>query len=109
MSYITEKGVTLTLEGSGTESDILLATDLIFSNAVRDSSGLVDSDDFPDSMKYNKVSEKINEIVMSQVIVSFRGKVKKGSILKFTGASEVFEDNPQISPLRVIPIHVEIE
>lgn len=89
--------------------EVLVATDLIFGNAVRDASGLVDSDDFPDSMDYNKVSEEINKIVAKEVIPSFQDKVKEGLTVHFVGAAEIFESNPQISPLRVIPIKLELK
>ncbi len=105
----TEEGVLICLTEAEAKPEILIATDLIFGAAVRNASGLVDSDDFPDSMNYNKVSEEINNIVMEQVIPPFKDKVKEGSIVHFVGAAEVFEGNPQISPLRVIPIKLELK
>ena len=105
---VNEEGVFISLSEAGENPEILIATDLIFGAAVRNASGLVDSDDFPDSMNDNKVSEEINRIVMKRVIPSFRDEIRRGSAMHFVGAAEIFEDDPQISPLRVIPILVEL-
>ena len=105
----TEEGVLICLNEGGVDSEILIVTELIFGAAVRNASGLVDSDDFPDSMDYNKVSEEINNIVMTQVTPAFKDKAKEGSIVRFVGAAEVFEDDPQINPLRIIPIKLELK
>lgn len=104
-----EEGMLICLTKTEANPEILIATDLIFGTAVRNASGLVESDDFPDSMDYNKVSEEINKIVMNEVIPSFRNKVKEGLTVHFVGAAEVFESDPQISPLRVIPIKLELK
>jgi predicted lipoprotein len=106
---IGQEGVLICLTEAKVNTEILITTDLIFGNAVRNASGLVDSDDFPDSMDYNKVSEEINNIVMNEVIPSFHDKVKEGLKVHFVGAAEVFESDPQISPLRVIPIKLEVK
>jgi predicted lipoprotein len=106
---ISEEGVLVCLTTIKTNPEILIATDLIFGNTVRDASGLVDSDYFPDSMNYNKVSEEINKIVMSAVIPPFRNNAKEGLTVHFVGAAEIFESAPQISPLRVVPIKFELK
>jgi len=105
----TEDGLFICLTEVEADPEILIATDLIFGTAVRNASGMVDSDNFPDSMNYNKVSEEINNVVMKQVIPAFKDKVKEGSQVHFVGAAEIFEDDPQISPLRVIPIRLELK
>jgi|SRR3972149_4576205 len=105
----TEEGVLICLTETEANSEILIPTGLIFGAAIRNASGLVDSDNFPDSMNYNKVSEEINNIVMKQVIPPFKDKARQGSIVHFVGAAEIFEDDPKISPLRVIPIKLEFK
>lgn len=109
VASVAEEGVFICLTEESTEPEILIATGLIFGAAVRNASGLVDSDDFPDSMNYNKASEEINNIVMKRVIPPFIEKAKEGSIVHFVGAAEIFEDEPQISPLRVVPVKLELE
>jgi len=104
-----EDGVLISFTETKTYPEILVATDLIFGNAVRDASGLVDSDDFEDSMDYNKVSEHINDIVMNKVIACFRDKAREGATVRFIGAAEIFESDPQISPLQIVPIKLELE
>ena len=103
-------GAASEVEGEiGGERRIILVTDLIFGNTVRNASGLVDSDQFPDSMDYNRVSEAINAKIMNDVIPVFRDEVKKGSMVVFFGAAQVFENDPQIRPWKVIPIQVEVK
>lgn len=104
-----EDGVLISLTEGGSAPEVLIATDLIFGNAVRDASGLVDSDDFEDSMDYNKVSEHINDIVMNEVIACFRDKAREGATVRFIGAAEIFEDDPKINPLRIVPIKLEFK
>ena len=106
---VLEDGVLVSLTGTEAAGEILVATDLIFGNAVRDASGLVDSDDFEDSMDYNKVSEHINSIIMSEVIAPFRDTATEGATLRFIGAAEIFEGDPQISPLQIVPIRLELK
>lgn len=106
---VSQDGVLVSLTGTEAAPEILVATDLIFGNAIRDASGLVDSDDFEDSMDYNKVSEHINYIIMNEVIASFRDRARQGATVRFIGAAEIFESDPQISPLRIVPIKVELK
>jgi len=105
---ITEDGVRLSLDKTKEESQIFIATDLIFGNAVRNASGLVNSDQF-DSMDYNHVSEAINAKVMNEVIPTFRDQVQEQSTVLFFGAGQVFESDPQIRPWKIIPIYLEVK
>ena len=106
---VSADGVLVSLAGTEAAGEILVATNLIFGNAVRDASGLVDSDDFEESMDYNKVSEHINDIIMNEVIAPFRDRATEGATLRFIGAAEIFEGDPQISPLQIVPIRLELK
>jgi len=106
---MTEDGVFVSIESPESDPDIMIATSLIFGNAVRDASGLVDPDEFPNSRDFNSISEQINKIVTTHVIPPFLKKVEKATTIRFVGAAQVSQDEPEIHPLYVIPILLEIE
>jgi predicted lipoprotein len=105
---MSKDGVFVSMEAPRSDPDIIIATSYIFGNAIRDASGLVDADQFPNSRDFNNISEQINKIVATRVIPPFLEKVEKGVTVRFVGAAEVSEDEPKIHPLYVIPILLEI-
>jgi len=106
---MNEDGAFVSIKRPPSDPDIIIVTSYIFGNAIRDASGLVDADQFPNSRDFNNISERINKIVTTRVIPPFLEKVKKGINVEFVGAAEVSEDEPQIHPLRVVPILLETE
>lgn len=106
---MNEDGVFVSIKRPPSDPDIVIVTSYVFGNAIRDASGLVNPDQFPNSRDFNNISEQINKIVTTQVIPPFMDKVRKGTTVRFVGATEVSEDEPQIHPLRVIPISLENE
>jgi predicted lipoprotein len=105
---ITDEGIVLSIIRNQSKADILIATSFIFGNAIRDASGLIDVSDFPSSMEFNNISSEINKLVTMELIPSFSNKVKPGDTLLFHGAAEVNKDEPEINPLKIIPIEVRI-
>jgi len=106
---MNEDGVFVSIKRPPSDPDIIIATSYIFGNAIRDASGLVDASQFPNSRDFNNISEQINKIVATHVIPPFLEKVDKGITVRFVGAAEVTEDEPEIRPLYVIPILLETE
>jgi predicted lipoprotein len=106
---MNEEGVFISIKRPPFNPDIIIVTSYIFGNAIRDASGLVDADQFPNSRDFNNISEQINQIVTTRVVPPFLDKVRKETTVRFVGAAEVSEDEPQIHPLRVIPIWLETE
>jgi len=90
------------------EGDIAIVTDYILGNAIRDASGLVDVSDFPSTRYFNSISSEINKIVSITVVPLFLEKVEVGGKVRFVGACEVPEDQPQISPLKIVPVVLDI-
>jgi len=106
---MNEDGVFVSIKRPPSDPDIIIATSYIFGNAIRDASGLVDASQFPNSRDFNNISEQINKIVATHVIPPFLEKVDKGITVRFVGAAEVSQDEPEIDPLYVIPILLETE
>lgn len=106
---IGEDGVFISMETPESHPDIIIATRYIYGNAVRNASGLVNVDEFPSSRDFNTISEEINKIVTTRVLPPFLKGAGEGSIVKFVGAAEIKKDEPDIHPLRVIPVFVQIQ
>jgi predicted lipoprotein len=102
---INSNGLLLSLT-TAPNLQLILATSEIFGNAVRDATGLLDVSDFPSTMEFNTISVEINQIVLSKVVPLILNQAHEGQIVEFIGATEVNEDNPQINPLRLIPIKI---
>jgi predicted lipoprotein len=92
---------------SGEQADIVIQTDFIFGNAIRDASGLVNVSQFVSTMEFNSVSSEINKIVSVEVISAFLEAVHESARVRFIGACEVDKEAPQLRPLVIIPIRLE--
>ncbi len=88
---------------------VKITTDLIFGNAIRDASGLVNVNDFSNTMIFNTISGEINKIVNREVIPPFRKAVRKGKIVKFYAASEVNEASEDLNPLETVPVELQVK
>ena len=104
-----DDGVVLSVRAPDRNPDILLQTDYIYGNAIRDASGLIGVSQFSNTMDFNNISVEINKIVKEEVVPAIREMAHVGRRVHFVGASEVSEDSPDLYPLSVIPIRVEID
>ena len=102
-----DEGVLLTVREPDTVPDIVLQTEYIFGNAIRDACGLINVSEFPSTMDFNNISVEINKIVKKEVVPEILKNIEIGKMMYFIGAAEVNEDNPEIHPLKIIPISVE--
>ena len=87
---------------------ITLATEFIFGNAVRDASGLININEFVNTMDFNNVSAEINKIIREKVLPPFKNSVKNGDEIKFTGAIELNKEHPELNNIEVVPIQLTI-
>lgn len=88
--------------------EMIIATEYIFGNAVRDAAGIIDINAFENSMDFNTVSAEINQIIRKQVVTPFREKVKTGDVIEFVGAIELNREHPALENIEVIPVRLEI-
>lgn len=89
------------------QQQIAITADYLFGNDIRDASGLVSVSDFPNTMEFNTISSEINKIVAVEVL-PVMAAAKVGSRIHFIGAATVNDEFPEISPLRVTPIHLTL-
>ena len=103
---IEKDAIRLALDGAVAGTQIELATGLLFGNAVRDASGLLNVSDFPNSQEFNDLSTELNRLVETQVVPALREHAAAGQMLRFTGCIELEEsDTPKV--LSVIPLKLE--
>jgi predicted lipoprotein len=85
-----------------------LSTGLIFGNALRDCTGLVNGSDFPNSQDFNDISTELNHIAETEIIPLLREKAASGKTVHFAGALEIEEGDVPKLPL-ITPIKATIE
>jgi len=85
---------------------LALVTGLIFGNAVRDGTGLLDPSAFSNSQQFNDISTELNRLVETKVLPDLRQHAAAGKEIRFAGCFEL-EDGPLPQALQIIPIKVE--
>ena len=84
-------------------------TGLLFGNTVRDATGLVDGDDFPNSQHFNEISTELNRMVETTVIPPLKERAKVGDAIEFVGCAEVTNVPRDVTPLKVVPLEVKFK
>ena len=96
--------ITISLAGlSGPK--VKIATEYIFGNAARDATGLININDFNNTMDFNNVSAEINAIIRNKVLPLLK-HAKVGNAISFTGAIELNKEHLNLSQIEVIPVAV---
>ena len=90
------------------DRQLKIATEFIFGNAVRDASGMIDINDFTNTMDFNNVSAEINKIIRARVLPQLKaGKIRDS--ITFTGAIELNKAHLNIAGIEAIPVQITIE
>jgi predicted lipoprotein len=106
---ISEDEIALGVTDGATTPEIVLPVGLLFGNAIRDGTGLLNVNDYPNSQDFNGISEALNHIVETQVLPKLGERAKVGAIVRFTGCAEVNDESTDLKPLRVVPIQTEVQ
>lgn len=106
ISSINEDDVNVLLHADTSSQTVTLATEYIFGNAVRDATGLININEFNNTMDFNNVSAELNKIIRENVLPSFKQKAKKGDTIEFTGAIELNKEHLDLSKIEVIPVRI---
>jgi predicted lipoprotein len=101
--------VDLAITPGATNAEVSLQTGLIFGNAVRDGTGLLNVNDYPNSQDFNAISEALNRIVETRVQPHLREQAKVGATIRFVGCAEVNDESTDLKPLKVIPVAATVE
>jgi predicted lipoprotein len=89
-------------------AEVVLLGGLLFGNAVRDGTGLLNVSDYPNSQDYNALSEALNRLVETRVQPQLRANAKVGALIRFVGCAEVNDESSDLNPLRVVPVLAEV-
>ena len=84
-----------------------IATEYIFGNAARDASGMININDFTNTMDFNNVSAEINKIIRVKVLPQLKA-AKVGNSIAFTGAIELNKEHLNLAQAEAIPVAVNI-
>jgi predicted lipoprotein len=106
---VSEDEILLAVTAGATNAEVSLQAGLIFGNAVRDGTGLLSVNDFPDSQNFNGISEALNHIIETRVLPKLRETAKVGAVVKFAGCVEVNDESSDLKPLKVVPLRADVE
>lgn len=106
ITAVNEDEVVVSLQGDTTTHVTTIATEFIFGNAVRDATGLININEFNNTMDFNNVSAELNKIIREKVLPSFKKQAKKGNKIEFTGAIELNKEHLDLSKIEVIPVQI---
>ena len=104
ITSVNEDDVSVLLDSS--KQSITLATEYIFGNAVRDATGLININEFNNTMDFNNVSAELNKIIREKVLPPFKQQAKKGDTIEFTGAIELNKEHLDLSKIEIIPVKI---
>jgi len=101
--------ILLAVTAGSTNAEVSLQAGLLFGNAVRDGTGLVNVSDYPDSQDFNGISEALNRLIETRVQPKLRELAKVGATISFVGCAEVNDESTDLKPLKVVPIEVSAQ
>lgn len=106
---VTDDAIGLAVNSTGDAADISVPLGLVFGNAVRDGTGLLNSSSFPNAQEFNDISAELNQIVETKVQPELQGIAKVGTRVQFVGCVEVADEAEDLQPLKLVPIFVKTE
>lgn len=104
---VTDDEVSLVVTTGASQPEVTLQTGLLFGNTVRDGTGLLNVNDYPDSQNFNDISAALNHLVETRVLPDLRARAKIGATISFVGCAEVADEATDLKPLKVIPLRAE--
>jgi hypothetical protein len=88
-------------------NSVLLATEYVYGNALRDASGLVDINKFSSTMDLNNIAAEIDKIVRSKILPPVKSELKKGNTIQFTGAVGLNQAHLQMGDIEITPVSLK--
>ncbi len=104
---ISEDEISLAVTPNTTNAEISLQTGLIFGDAIRDGTGLLNVNDYPNSQDFNDLSAALNNLVQTRVQPQLKQQAKMGATVLFSGCAEVDDESADLKPLKVVPIQTQ--
>jgi predicted lipoprotein len=101
--------IRLAVSDGATTPEISLPLGMLFGNAVRDGTGLLNVNDYPNSQDFNGISEALNQLIETRVLPKLRERAKVGATVRFAGCAEVNDESADLKPLKVVAIEAVVE
>ncbi len=105
---ISDDAVSLAVSNGSTNAEVAIQTGLVFGDAIRDGTGLLNVNDYPDSQNFNDISAALDNIAYTNVIPTLTRQAKIGSTVSFAGCAEVDDESTDLKPLKLIPIQAQV-
>jgi predicted lipoprotein len=109
VTSVSDDEVSLRVTNGGNDAEVSIQTGLIFGDALRDGTGLLNPSDFPNSQNFNDISAALDHIAESRVLPALRKQAKVGATIFFAGCAEVDDETTDLEPLKVIPIQTALQ
>lgn len=106
---VADDEIALAVSPGETKAEIVLLTGLVFGNTIRDGTGLLNVNDYPNSQDFNDISAELNKLIETRVLPKLRQSAKVGAKIRFAGCAEVADESSDLRPLKLIPIQAEVE
>lgn len=106
---LSDDGISLALTEGSTNAQVLLQTGLIFGDAIRDGTGLLDPSTYPNSQDFNDISAALDHIVETRVLPGIKREAHIGATISFAGCAEVDDESTDLKPLKVVPIRAKVQ
>ncbi|MBN7810783.1 DUF2291 domain-containing protein [Algoriphagus sp. H41] len=90
------------------DKSVEIETEFIYGNALRDASGLVKINDYPNTSDFNTISEEINARIRHDLIPTFRSSLAVGDRVEFEGAMELNKAHLNLQRPEIIPFTLKI-
>lgn len=108
ITSVDDNDVSALIKTTTGQNAIKIATEFVYGNAVRDASGLINMNDFDNTMDFNNISAGINKIIRTKVLPAFKADAKTGEVVQFVGAIELNQKHLDLNDIEVTPIDLKI-
>jgi predicted lipoprotein len=104
---VSDDEVSLAITPGSTNAEVTLLAGLIFGDAIRDGTGLLNAGAYSNSQDFNDISAALDHLVETRVLPGLHQQAKIGAQISFAGCAEVDDEANDLKPLKVIPIQTK--
>jgi predicted lipoprotein len=104
---VSDDEVSLAITPGSTNAEVTLLAGLIFGDAIRDGTGLLNGGAYANSQDFNDISAALDHLVETRVLPGLHQQEKIGAQISFAGCAEVDDEANDLKPLKVIPIQTK--
>lgn len=105
---VNEDDLSVLVTMADSTMNVILATEYIYGNAIRDASALIDIKNFSNTEDLNSISQELNKIVRTSVLAPFKQMVKTGDEIDITAAVEINKEHIKWTNLELLPVYLKI-